>query len=161
MKLKRSAHLLYVDGSMGGNTPDWYLIGKDIEEMSIDLGADTESTTNILDETSVKLNGFEPTIAADPYYANPDDPIYDPLVACAMDRVMDDSHCKTKFLEVIVEDTSSSSHQAWLQDCYLVPQSVGGDTSGLQIPFNLLPDGERKKGTATLSSDRTPTFTPL
>ena len=157
-KLKRSAHLLYVDASMGGTTPSWYLVGKDIEELTVDLGADTETVKNILDETSVQLNGFEPSIEASPYMCNPDDAIYAPLKACAMGRVMDDEHCKTKFLEVIVEDTEDTSHSAWQQDCYLIPQSVGGDTSGFQIPFNILPDGPRIAGTATLAN-RVPTFT--
>lgn len=159
MKLKRSAHLLYVDASMNGTTTEWFLIGKDIEELSVDLGADVENVKNILDETSVRLNGFEPSIEASPYMANPDDSIYDVLKAAAMERVMDDAHCKTKMLEVIVDDTSSSSYDAWQQNCYLVPQSIGGDTSGLQIPFNIHPEGTRIAGTATLAN-RVPTFTP-
>ena len=157
-KLKRSAHLLYVDSTYGGVTPEWFLVGKDIEELEIDLGADVESKTNILDETSVELNGYEPSIEVAPYIANPTDSIYDRLKAAAMDRVMDDAHCKSKFLEVIVEDTEANSHSAWLQECYVVPQSVGGDTSGLQIPFNIHPMGTRTAGTATLAN-RVPTFT--
>ena len=159
MKLKRSAHLLFVDASMGGSTVSWFLVGKNIEELSVDLGADVETVKNILDESVTNLNGFEPQISADPYYANPDDAIYEPLKACAMDRVMDEAHCKTKFLEVVVEDTADTSHDAWQQDCYLVPDSIGGDTSGLQIPFSIYPDGERTKGTATLSASKVPTFT--
>lgn len=158
-KLKRSAHLFYIDASMGGTTTNWFLVGKSITDMSVDLGADVEVEHDILDETSVNLNGFEPSVEADPYYANPDDALYEPLEAAAMDRVMDDDHCKTKMLEVIVTDTTASSHSAWQQDCYIVPNSVGGDTSGLQIPFTVYPDGARIKGTATLAG-RVPTFTP-
>ena len=159
MKLKRSAHLFFIDASMNGTTTQWFLVGKGIEEMSVDLGADVETQHDILDETSVNLNGFEPSVEADPYYANPDDALYEPLEAAAMDRVMDDAHCATKMLEVIVKDTSATSHDAWQQDCYIVPNSVGGDTSGLQIPFTVHPYGTRVKGTATLAN-RVPTFTP-
>ena len=157
-KLKRSAHLLYIDGSFGGTTA-WYLIGKDIEELEVDLGADVETVKNILDETSLKLNGYEPNIEASPYICDPSDAIYEKLAAAAMERVMDDAHCKTKMLEVVVEDTTASSHSAWQQDCYCVPQSVGGDTTGMQIPFNIYPIGTRTAGTATLTSARVPTFT--
>ena len=38
-------------------------------------------------------------------------------------------------------------------------QSVGGDTAGLQIPFNIIPDGTREKKTCTLAN-RVPTITP-
>lgn len=157
-KLKRSAHLFYIDASFGGSTASWYLVGKDIEEMEVDLGADVETRKNILDETSVALNGYEPTIEASPYVCDPDDAIYAKLKAAAMSREMDDTHCLTEMLEVIVEDTDDSSHSAWKQPCYVVPQSVGGDTSGLQIPFTVYPTGTRVAGTAALAN-RVPTFT--
>ena len=156
-KLTRGAHLFYVDASMGGSTVSWYLVGKDIEDMSVDLGADTEVVKNILDETSVRHNGYEPTIDADPFYADPDDALYTPLKNIAMNRLKGDD-CKTKYLEVIVEDTEDTSHSAWQEDCYLIPQSVGGDTSGFQIPFQILPAGNRKAGTATLTN-KVPSFT--
>lgn len=157
MRLTRGAHLFYIDTSFGTGTTSWYLVGKDIEEMSVDLGADTETVKNILDETSVRHNGYEPTIDADPYYADPDDALYPKLKDIAMNRKKGDA-CKTKYLEVIVEDTEDTSHSAWQEDCYIVPQSVGGDTSGFQIPFQVLPAGNRQAGTATLSN-KVPTFT--
>lgn len=157
MKLTRGAHLFYVDTSMGKETPVWYLVGKDIEDMSIELGADTETTKNILDETSARHNGYEPTIEAKPYYADTDDTIYPVLKDIALNRKKG-GDCKTKYLEVIVEDTEANSHDAWIEDCLLIPQSYGGDTSGLQIPFQVLPDGNRKKGSAVLAN-KVPTFT--
>lgn len=150
--------MFYVDTTMGGATPAWYLVGKDIEDMSVDLGADTESIKNILDETSVRHNGYEVTIEADPFYADPDDALYPKLKNIAMNRLKG-GECMTKYLEVIVEDTADTSHDAWMEDCMLVPQSVGGDTSGLQIPFNILPAGNRVKGTVALAN-KVPTFTP-
>lgn len=159
MKLKREAHLFFINTNFTGTgTASWFLVGKHIEDMSVDLGADVETVKNILGEQSVNLNGYEPSISAEPYYANPDDAIYPILKASAMDRVMDDAHCKTEMLEVIIEDTTETSHDAWKQDCYVVPDSIGGDTSGLQIPFTVHPEGERTKGTATLNN-RVPTFT--
>lgn len=157
MKLTRGAHLFYIDTSFGTGTTSWYLVGKDIEEMSVDLGADTETVKNILDETSVRHNGYEPTIDADPYYADPDDALYPKLKDIAMNRKKGDD-CKTKYLEVIVEDTDATSHSAWQEDCYVIPQSVGGDTSGFQIPFQVLPAGNRQAGSATLAN-KVPTFT--
>lgn len=157
MKLTRGAHLFYIDTSFGTGTTSWYLVGKDIEEMSVDLGADTETVKNILDETSVRHNGYEPTIDADPYYADPDDALYPKLKDIAMNRKKGDD-CKTKYLEVIVEDTEATSHSAWQEDCYVIPQSVGGDTSGFQIPFQVLPAGNRQAGSATLAN-KVPTFT--
>lgn len=158
MKLTRGAHLFFVDTTMGSGTPSWYLVGKDIEEMNVDLGADTETIKNILDEVSVRHNGYEPSIEAEPFYADPADALYPKLKDIALNRKKGDD-CKSKYLEVIIEDTEATSHSAWMEDCLIVPQSYGGDTSGFQIPFNVLPDGNRVQGTATMAG-KVPTFTP-
>ena len=39
-KLKRSAMLTYIDASFGGQTPSWFLIGKNIQDMSVELNPD-------------------------------------------------------------------------------------------------------------------------
>lgn len=157
MKLARKALLHYIDASFGSGSPEWFLIGKDIEEMSVELNPDTESVENILGETSVRDNGYEVSLSADPYYANPDDSIYPKLKDIAMNRLKGDE-CKTKILEVIIED--DAPYDAWIEDCIVKPQSYGGDTSGVSIPFDVLFNGNRKQGTATLDTDKKPTFSP-
>ena len=158
MRLPARDHILFLDASMNGTTVSWYKVGKDIEEMNVDLAPDTEIIKNILDETAFRHNGYEESIEADPFYADPDDALYTPLKNIAMNRLKGDE-LKTKMLEVLIEDTSDTSHAAWQQYCYLVPQSVGGDTSGLQIPFNVYPVGTRTQGTAAISSSGVPAFT--
>ena len=69
--------------------------------------------------------------------------------------------CKTLMLDVIVEDTSASNHLAYVQEVLVKPQSYGGDTGGLNIPFQVSFNGARTKGyvsASTLSSGN-PTFT--
>lgn len=157
-KLTRGAYALYIDASMAQKSGDYFIIGKDIEDLSVDLGTDVETVKNILDESSVKDNGFEPSISADPYYADPDDTIYEPLRDIAMNRKKGEA-CKSQYLEVIIEDASNASHKAWREDCVIKPNSYGGDTSGLQIPFSIYPDGNRVEGTVTIV-DGKPTFSP-
>lgn len=158
MKLERKAYATYLDATFGGTgTPSWFLVGKDIEDMSVELNPDTETVKNILGDTSVKDNGYEPSISADPYYANPTDSIYDNIKGIAMERKVGDA-CKTKILEVIIEDTEATSHEAYIEDVIVKPQSYGGDTSGFAIPFDVMFDGNRKKGTVTITSG-VPTFT--
>lgn len=157
MRLEREKYVLYIDANFGTGTPEWYRVGKDIEEMSMELNPDIETVKNILGETSVRDNGYEPTMDADPYYADPADSIYPKLRDIAMDRLKGDA-CKTKVLEVIIEDTEDETHRAWTQDAIIKPSSYGGDTSGMQIPFTLSFDGERVKGNAAIT-DWVPTFT--
>lgn len=159
MKLKRSAYLLYIDSTFGGSTPEWFLIGKDTDELSTELNPDVSQVKNILDETSVQDNGYEPTIDVSAFYANPEDSIYPKVEDITMNRKTGDE-CRTKVLEVIIKDTSDTDHSAWVQDAIVKPTSYGGDTSGFQIPFTVYFDGTRTEGTSTLV-DRVPTFTEV
>ena len=49
MKLAREALMHYIDSSFGSGDPAWFLIGKDIDDMSVELNPDTETTKNILE----------------------------------------------------------------------------------------------------------------
>lgn len=158
MKLKRSHLIHFVDATMNSGTPDWYKIGKDVEDMSVDLGVDTETKKNILDETTTVDNGYEPSLEVDTYYADTNDTIYDPLVNIAMNRETGDA-CKSKVLEVLIEDTDATSHRAWLEDAVIKPTSYGGAQGGVIIPFKVGFDGNRIEGTVTMSGG-VPTFTP-
>lgn len=155
-KLKRSHLLTYIDASFGGQSPSWFLIGKNIQDMSVELNPDTQVVKNILDETVTEDNGYEPSVSADTYYANTGDAIYDKIKDIAMNRKTGDD-CKTKILEVLI-DTDGSSHSAWQEDCIVKPQSYGGAQGAVNIPFNVYFDGNRVTGTASLSN-RVPTFT--
>ena len=142
---KYMAHM--IDASFGGSSAEWYRIGKDLEEYSVELNPDTESTKNILGQTSFKHNGYEASADADPYYAEVGDALFEHLQKIVDERAKDDT-LKTSALEVHLWDgDESSGYVAWKQDCYVVPTSYGGDTSGYQIPFTVHYVGERVKGT--------------
>ena len=159
MKLERKAYALYLDSAFNAEgLGNWFLIGKDIEDMSVELNPQTESVKNILGETSVKDSGYEPSVTADPYYANPDDAIYPKIKEIAMERKKGDA-CKTKVLEVIIKDTGDPTHEAYTEDVIVKPTSYGGDTTGFAIPFQIHFDGNRQKGTVSLSSGK-PVFSP-
>lgn len=156
-KLERSALLHYIDASFGGASPKWFLIGKDVEDMSVELNPDTETTKNILDETSVNDNGYEPSVDVDTYYANPDDgEFYEKIKDIALNRLKGGA-CKTKILEVIV-DKKAGPYDAWVEDAMVKPQSYGGAQGGVRFPYNIAFCGNRTHGAVTIT-DRVPTFT--
>lgn len=156
-KLKRSYLMHYIDASFGtGETPKWFLIGRDIEDMSVELNPDTDTVKNILDETVVNDNGYEPSIDADTYYANTGDAIYEKIKDIAMNRLTGDD-CKTAILEVLV-DKKTGPYDAWTETCIVKPQSYGGAQGGVNIPYNIAFNGDRQQGTATIEK-KVPTFT--
>lgn len=156
-KLERSALLHYIDSSFGGVNPAWFLIGKDVEDMSVELNPDTEPVKNILDETSVNDNGYEPSVDVDTYYADPSDgEFYEKIKDIALNRLKGDA-CKTKILEVIV-DKKTGPYDAWVEDVMIKPQSYGGAQGGVRFPYNIAFCGNRSRGTVTIT-DRVPIFT--
>ena len=150
-KIERKLMGHMIDASFGGETPDWVRLGKDLEEYSVDLSPDTETSKNILGESTFKHNGYEVTSEADPFYADSDDPLFLKLQEIIDERATGDT-CKTKCLEVHLWDGDESAYVAYQQECYVIPSSYGGDTSGYQIPFTVYYTGSRVKGTYNASA---------
>ena len=156
-KLKRSALAHYLDSTFGGETPVWFIIGQDVEDMSIELNPNLETKTNILDETAVDDNGYEPSTEVDTYYANPNDgEFYEKLKDIAMNRQTGEA-CRTTILEVLIDKTAAP-FDAWTEDVIIKPQSYGGATGGVRIPYSITFCGNRRQGTVTIT-DRVPVFT--
>lgn len=164
-KLNREAMATYLDTTFNTKVSEvakatFEIIGDDIEEMSVELNPDVEQNKNILGQTKTKDNGYEPSMDADPFYADPDKNLYKKIRDIALGRLKGDS-CKTLMLEVIVENTEATTHTAYVREVLVKPQSYGGDTGGLNFPFNVMEDGASVKGTVTAVSvtSGSPVFT--
>lgn len=164
-KLNREAFASFLDTAWNSKVADvskaaFEIIGDDIEEMNVELNPDVESRKNILGQTKSVDNGYEPSMDADPFYADPDKALYPKIRDIAMGRLKGDA-CKTLLLEVIVEDTEATTHLAYVREVLVKPQSYGGGTEGFNIPFNVSEDGSSVKGTVTAASltSGSPVFT--
>lgn len=164
-KLNREALAHYIDTAWNKKVEDaskavFEIIGDDIEEMSVELNADTSQVKNILGQTRTQDNGYSPSMDADPFYADPEKKLYPKLRDIAMERLKGDD-CKTLMLEVIVEDMGDAVHKAYVREVTVKPTSYGGGTEGFNIPFNVSEDGAWKKGTVTAESVKAgaPVFT--
>ncbi|HIY01866.1 MAG TPA: hypothetical protein IAA26_08500 [Candidatus Blautia faecipullorum] len=154
---KYMAHFIDSGSLCNGEATGYERLGEDLEEYNVELNPDTEITPNILGDLSFKHNGYEVSSEADPYYARTDSVLSQKLQEIIDNRYKDDN-CKTSALEVhLWEGTATAGYTAWKQDCYIIPTSYGGDTSGYQIPFTVNYVGERTKG---LYKPDTKTFTP-
>lgn len=136
----------YIDASFDktGNTPKYVRLGKDLEEYNLELNPDVEVSKNILGETTLKHSGYEPQSEVDTYYAVEGDPLYEKLEAIANGRLTGDD-CMTTTVDVLV-DSKGNVSWAYREQVMVVPTSVGGDTSGVQIPFTIYNAGGRVKG---------------
>lgn len=158
-KAERKYLAHFIDGAFSTDKPTYVRLGKDLEEYSVDLNPNVETKQNILGESAVVVNGYEVSSSIEPYYYEYDDSLSERIMEIAMNRVIGES-CKTTVVDVLLKPGADGSDPtcvwAYCEDCYVVPESVGGDTSGIQIPFTIHRAGNRVKGTFDIT---TKTFT--
>ncbi len=134
-------------------------LGKDLEEYSEELNPDVETAKNILGEQSVKIGGYEVQADVDPfYYEDYEDALSEKIMELANTRATGDK-CKTSMVDVLLkpgatEGAAPTVVWAYREDCYVVPNSVGGDTTGIQTPFTVYKAGNRTKGTFDISTKK-------
>lgn len=152
----------YLDASWGAVSTNYVRLGKNLEEYNEELNPDVSVTKNIIGEQSVQHSGYEVQSSVDPYYYESyEDVLSNKIMELANTRATGDE-CKTTMVDAllrpgIAEDAAPTVVWAYREDVYVVPTSVGGDTSGVQTPFNVYKAGNRVKGTWNVTSK---TFTP-
>ena len=128
----------------------WEALGKDDDDLSKELNPDTETKKNVLGETSFVHSGYEPSIDLDQYYMDPGRLMYEHLLEVAMQEKYAEEDLQGYFAEAfftdVDEEAQTMSGYCYVRKAWFTPQSVGGDTSGFAIPFNVNPIGgmERK-----------------
>lgn len=143
--VERKYYAHYVDASFGAETPIWVLLGKDLEEYNEELNPDVETSKNILGEQSVKHSGYEVSSEVEPLYYEYGDALTEKVAEIANKRLTGDK-CKTKKTDVLFKEDGTVLW-AYEEDVYIVPNSIGGDTTGVQIPISIYNAGNRKEVT--------------
>lgn len=138
----------------GTSTPEYVRLGKDLEEFNVEMNANVDTKNNIIGETSVTLDSYQPQASAEPYYAVVGDPLFERLQKIIDERqTLDD--LKTTVVEVhLWESEISGSYTAYQEEAIIEVSSYGGDTTGYQIPFNLHHTGVRVKGTFAVATKK-------
>lgn len=157
-KIKRKFMAHYIDAAVPGTEGNEFVrLGKDLEEFNVEMNANVETKNNILGETSVNVDSYQPQSSAEPYYAVVGDPLFTRLQAIIDERqTLDD--LKTTVVEVHLWETSGEegTFVAYSEEAIIEVSSYGGDTTGYQIPFNIHHTGARMKGKFNVT---TKTFT--
>ena len=144
-KIERKYLAHFIDTAFSGTTPSYARLGQDLEEYSIELNPDVETTKNIIGNASTTVKGYEPTGSVDTYYAYEGEPLFERLSEIVNERSTG-SQLITTVVDVLIDSTGDVIW-AYKEDAIVVPQSIGGDTGGVQIPFEVMYNGNRKKGT--------------
>ena len=149
-----------VDADASEANVQYIRLGQDLEAFAEELSPQVDIRRNILGEQTVIHNGYEVSSSVEPFYAEDGDPLYEQLKKIANERLNGDD-CRTTRVEAYFTLGSNGNLEcqwAYRENCWIVPQSFGGDTSGIQIPFQILNCGDRVEGTM-VKSGNTWTFT--
>lgn len=160
-KIPRNAFMLFADVSdAGSQTPEWELIGEGIEELTQEMNPNVETVKDVTGNTTTTLDSYEPQISVSPMKAKKESKLF----AILYDIVRYEkklSDVERNFLCVNIFDDEGTpeapAYAAWQQRAIIAVQSYGGDTSGLDIPFNIHWTGKKTHGTF---NPTTKTFTP-
>lgn len=161
MKADRKYLAHYLDAAFDNAKPNYVRLGKDISELNVELNPTVETSKNIMGENTVKHDGYEVSTSADTVYFEYDDALTDKVMEIAMLRKQGDD-CKTSYVEVLMKPGASKDDpptiiRAIREDVLVIPTSYGGDTSGVQVPFEIHYAGNRTEGTFDLTTKE---FTP-
>ena len=156
-RIKREEFKLFADVG-ASDSPEWELQGGRIEDMSLEMNPNVETVTDVTGVTETTLDKYEKQTSVSPYYAKRDSK----MAAWLYNVVREEktlSDVEKTFCVVNIFAGSDGAYDAWTQKGVVAVQSFGGDTKGLQIPYNIHWIGEKVFGTAAISNG-TMTFTP-
>ena len=153
--IKRSEHKLFADVGTA-DKPAWELQGDRNEDLSMALNPNVENGEDVTGKTYADLDKYEEETDVETYRAQRDSQWAQKLYDIVKYRktLSDVVH---KFCTVNAFAGEDGKYDAWVQEAVVAVQSIGGDTKGVNIPYNLHWVGERTFGTFDLS---TLTFTP-
>lgn len=157
-KIDRKFLAHFINADETGESPEYVRLGQDLEEYAPEMGAEVETTKNILGESSIKISAYSKTGSVEPYYADKDDPLFKRL-----QKIIDDDLALDKLKSDVVEVKlweqagPAGTYPAIKEEVFIEVSSYGGDTTGYQIPFNIHYTGKKVKGKFNIS---TKTFTP-
>lgn len=156
--IKREEFKLFADVGTT-STPEWELLGKKVEDMSLAMNPNVTTVTDVTGDTTTALDKYEVQTDVSPMRAKKDSKFFSILY----DIVKEEktlSDVERTFLCVNIFDATegedSTAYAAWTQKAVVAVQNYGGNTEGLDIPFNLHWFGEKTYGTFNPS---TKTFT--
>lgn len=134
---------LTTDDGTPANGTNYVRLGKHLEQYDEELNPQTSVFNNILGEQIVLHTGYQASSSVEPYYAEEGDPLWEKLQDIANKRITGDG-CETTRIDGLMDDEGTVLW-AYMESCKVIPQKLGGNTSGVQVPFQVLNNGNRHR----------------
>lgn len=157
VKATRKLLMTYVDVSDSG-TPEWELVGRGVEDSSIELNPNTETTTDILGITETAVTKWEPNQSFDPNTVKGGSKLNYKLHEIWQNKTPE-LLSKFNVLIVYAYIGETNNFEAEMQkNCTINITSIGG-SAYVDMPIEISLSNDSTKGTVSIA-DGVPTFTP-
>lgn len=139
-------------------TKEWELLGDRVEEMGLEMNPNVETMTDVTGNTTTILDKYEIQTSVSPMRAKKESKLFSILYEIVREeKTLSDVEreflCVNTFDATITttgeapDIVTTTVYAAWTQKGVIAVQSYGGNTSGLDIPFNIHWSGEKTHGT--------------
>ena len=156
VKATRKLLMTFVDVSDSG-TPEWEIVGRGVEDSSIELNPQTETATDILGITETSVEKWEPNQSFDPNTVRGGSKLNFKLHKIWQDK-KPELLSKFNVLIVYAYLGETSTFEAEMQkNCTINITSLGG-SAYVDMPIEISYSNDSTKGTVTIA-DGVPTFT--
>ena len=158
LERKYLAHFIDATFDLTGEATNYVRLGDHLEELTVSMNPNVETSSNILGETSAMLSGYEVSASVDPYYVSHDEALSEKLMEIVDNELTGDA-VKTTVVDVWLKPGATPNEKpivvkAVRREVVVAVQSYGGNTSGVQIPFELSGGTNRAKGTFDLETKK-------
>lgn len=123
------------------------LIGKGIENIAIEQGAQVDSVKDVTGASNTELSGYEKTTALDPIYIAGGVKFAELLDEIEEKELIGDDVVKPFIWAKAYKKDATGKYAAWRQNAVIELTSFGGDVKGVNAPCTLHWVGEREFGT--------------
>ncbi|TQI66266.1 hypothetical protein [Clostridium sp. KNHs216] len=130
-----------------GETPAYELIGKGIEDASINPNATVDTVNDITGAAETTLSGYEKSMDLDPIYIHGGEKFPEFLDNLEETNAILDDVVGTFLFVKMYKTDGENSYVAWEQTAVVELTGFGGDTKGVNAPCTLHFTGERTMGT--------------
>lgn len=156
LERKYLAHYIDAAFDLTGEATNYVKLGEHLEDLTVEMNPNVETSSNIWGETTAMLNGYDVSASVDPYYISHDEALSEKLMEIIDNELTGDA-VKTTVVDVWLKpgesvDAAPVVVKAIRREVIVAVQSYGGDTSGVQIPFQLSGATNRVKGTFDLTT---------
>lgn len=144
------------DGTLPNST-NYVRLGKHLQQYNEELNPQVTTSNNILGEQVTVHTGYQVSSTVEPYYAEVGDPLWEKLQEIANNRVIGNG-TETNRVDGLM-DEEGNVLWAYMESCKVIPTSLGGDTSGVQIPFQVHNNGNRQRVKFDLKTKKVTAYT--